>query len=85
MEEHFVCDEAVAKRGILRMRAPIQRGKETNWDDLERVWKHVFNDQLRVAPEEHPLLAAWPLEPGRPSSREQLLRIMFETFQVPAM
>ena len=28
----------------------------TNWDDMERIWRHCFLNQLKMAPEEHPVL-----------------------------
>ena len=34
----FVGDDALAKRGVLRLTHPIERGIITNWEDMEKIW-----------------------------------------------
>jgi actin, other eukaryote len=80
----FVGDDCMRKRGVLATRYPIEHGVVTNWEDMEKVWAHTFYEQLRADPADHQvLLTEAPLNPR--ANREQMARIMFETFGAAAV
>lgn len=63
---------------------PIQQGIITNWNDMEKIWQHIFLKELCIAPDSHPiLLTEAPL--GAKANRERMAQMMFETFNCPAL
>lgn len=81
---YFVGHQAQEKRGVLALTNPIEHGVVTNWDDLEKIWHHVFYNELRTLPEHHTvMLTEAAIVP--PANREKATEIMFESFGVMAL
>ena len=77
-----VADEALSQASRLRLYNVIERGKVLDWFHLECLWRHTFETELRVVPEEQPVLL---IESPHTSNadRERKTQIMFETFNIP--
>ncbi|KAI0223975.1 centractin- actin- protein of the dynactin complex [Massospora cicadina] len=79
----FIGKRAEELRGLLRVSYPMEHGTVIDWDDMESIWRYLYSDELKVLPEEHPvLLTEAPFSPT--SMREQAAQIFFETFNVPS-
>lgn len=73
-KDYYVGDEAQHQRGILSLEYPMEHGVVTNWDDMEKIWHHSLYDQLKVKPEEQPiLLTDAPLNPKM--NREKMIEV----------
>lgn len=80
----FIGQRAQELRGLLKIRYPLEHGIVTDWDDMEKIWHYVYENELKTLPEEHPvLLTEPPLNPRK--NRDIAAQIMFETFNVPAL
>ncbi|XP_078497057.1 actin-related protein T2-like [Lissotriton helveticus] len=82
-KEHFIGQEVETKRGTLTLRYPVERGIIGSWEDMEKIWKHVY-EELKLKASDRPLLMSEP--PLNPLPyREKMTEVMFETLKVPAM
>lgn len=63
----YIGDEVHLQTGLCirySMNKITCHGIVTNWDDMEKIWHHAFHRELRVTPEEQPvLLTEAPLNP----------------------
>lgn len=67
---------------------PIKRGKikeQNDWDNLEKIYTHIFENELVVDPYDHKVfISEIPLNYPK-ENREKLAQIMFETFNVSGL
>ncbi|XP_072170668.1 actin, cytoplasmic-like [Diadema setosum] len=84
MRYRYIGDDAQCKRGLLRLRHPIDHGVVTNWDDLEGLLKNIFDNELRCTADELPvLLTEATMSPK--SQKEKLAELMFESLESRVM
>ena len=82
--EFFIGDKAKENRGVLNYFNPIKRGTIIDWDNIEKIYKFILDDELRSKPKEHNIMITEPLMNPR-KNREKLAQIMFETFNIPGL
>jgi len=82
VKDYYTGKEAVDLRGILKFGYPVEHGIVNDWSAVEKIWHHIFFDELEIDPSLHPvLLTEPPLNPR--ANREKAAEILFETFDCP--
>ena len=57
------------------MEEPVQAGVITNFESIKNIFEHLFNNELRVSPEEHKIMITEP--PRNPKkNREEIVELM---------
>jgi len=73
----------MGKKGVLSLSYPMAHGIVKDWNDMEKVWRYTYSDQLRVDPEKHAVvITEAPMNPRK--NREKIMELLFEKFDVPA-
>ena len=84
VREYYIGEEALGLRGVLKLVYPVEHGVINDWEAMEKIWHYTFYNDMRVNPNEHPvLMTEAPLNPR--VNREKMTEVMFETFNVPAL
>lgn len=82
-KDEYIGDEALAKRGVLKISYPIEHGQVKDWDMMEKIWHHCYYNELRAQPSDHACLLTEAPKNAK-ANREKMCQILFETFAVPA-
>eukprot|EP00656_Telonema_subtile_P049832 TRINITY_DN628_c0_g1_i3.p1 TRINITY_DN628_c0_g1~~TRINITY_DN628_c0_g1_i3.p1 ORF type:complete len:335 (+),score=74.90 TRINITY_DN628_c0_g1_i3:113-1117(+) len=84
----YIGHEAMLKRSALDLVWPIEGGVVKDWENMNRLWRHTVDDELRMAVGGDPdeidchgvLLTDSPT--NSKTNREKLTKVMFEQFKV---
>ena len=83
-KEFYIGHEAIQNRGVLNLSWPLEHGKIKDWEEMRKIWNYTFYKDLKIDPSKHAvILTEAPLNPKK--NREEMARIMFEEFNVPAL
>ena len=87
LDDCYLGDKVIAKRGLLNVLHPIEDGIVTNWDDMQLLWRYITcQDQLNARYDlrnKDVLMTEPPLNPK--PVREKITQIMFEDFGVKSL
>ena len=53
------------RRKDMEIRPALSNGLVSDWDSLERLWSHLLLSELRVDPQQHPVLLSEPVHNTR--------------------
>jgi len=81
-QDIFAGDEALCYKTTINY--PIQHGVVQNWDDMRHLWKHTFDNELRIESSENMILLSEPPMNSK-GNREKMAQILFEEFNCPAV
>lgn len=81
-QETYIGESPASTRGILTLRSPIQKGRVSSWNDLEKLWNHIFTNELRVRSHEQSVLLTQDFNENNQTEQERMVQIMFETFGI---
>lgn len=81
----YVGDDAMKRRGILKVSHPIQRGTIMSWEDYYAILNHIFYTLLRIENlSAYPIFYVEPLFIPR-ETKEYIARVLFETHKVHSL
>lgn len=63
---------------------PFQNGLINNWDNMEKVWSHIFANELEATPKDRAIFLTEPLFNSL-ANREKIVEVMFDSFGVSSM
>ncbi|KAK3107842.1 hypothetical protein FSP39_023264 [Pinctada imbricata] len=83
-EKVYIGEEAHNFRQSLNLQSPTRNLSAIDWAGLEMMLNYTFMDELRLSPEDHPILLVDPQFNLR-KNRQKMAEIMFNTFNIPAL
>ncbi|CAK1554028.1 unnamed protein product [Leptosia nina] len=80
----FIGDDAIAKIDDLELSHPVVNGEIVHWDNMERIWHHVFYRELKAAPEDRAVMMACH-NSATMQEKIKCCEIFFEVLNSPAL
>jgi len=79
IKDIMVGEDASKLRAMLQLSYPMDNGIVRNWEDMEHLWSHTFQNALKVNPKDCKImLTEPPMNPKK--NRERMVQTMFEKY-----
>jgi len=82
-QDLYLGSEWDRNKGLLRLTHPMSHGNIDNWEDMEKIWGHIFKE-MKVSASQHPILISEPIENSM-NNRSKTAEAFFESMGVPAL
>lgn len=83
-KDFYIGNEGKGFRSTLKLSNPIQRGIVENWDDMEKIWEHIFKNELKIDPDEYNIIITEVIMNPK-ENKEKITQIIFEDFNVEGL
>ena len=80
----FVGEEAISKGGILDIKNPIIKGEFLDWEGMEKIWKHIFYNELMAETKSHPVIMSEAAFSKHENKRE-MAEVLFEKLNIESL
>jgi actin beta/gamma 1 len=77
--DYYFGDAALERKDQLQVCYPVKRGIITDCDQIAKLWEHTFYHELRMPPEDRPVMLTEPICNPK-YMREKMVEILCETF-----
>ena len=83
-KNYYIGTDAEDKIEELKITYPIENGTIKYWDDMEKIWEHIFTNELKADQIEHNIMVTG-LQTYPKEAKELIVEIMFEKYNVPGL
>ena len=76
-------NDGLERKEVMEITHSVTSDTRLNFNAMKQIWRHIYHDELKVEPEEQPvLLSESPLNEA--DDREKMVEFFFEDLKVPA-
>lgn len=83
-KDYYVGHEAVSKKHLLNLSAPVMDGQITDYEELEHILTEMMNHELKSGFEDQRVMVSEPPNTSK-ETRDKMAELFFEQFDVRSL